>query len=83
MNQQSVKMNPSDICQWLCGSNTNSASDFKAETIISQTEINSDSHIVFPLAGREESIEHLAKCFSTTYDNRLKSDRNTKINTRL
>ena len=77
-NQTVVPMTADYILGWLCGSNTNSTTDLKDHEILSQEEIDSNTHIVFPLAGREDSLEHIAACFLTSYQKRCNKDRNSR-----
>ena len=77
-SQTEVLMTPVALLDWLCGSNTSSATDLAAPQVFSQEQINSDNTIVFPLAGREESLLHIASCFSTSYQQRCSEDRNSR-----
>ena len=71
-------MTPDDLLGWLCGSNTNSTTDLTDHQVFSQEQIISNTHIVFPLAGREESLQHIASCFLTSYQQRYNTDRNSR-----
>jgi hypothetical protein len=79
-NQNEILLTADGLLDWLCGSATNSATDINQADlqIISQEEINSNNPILFPLAGREESISHIASCFSTTYKERCNKHRNSR-----
>ena len=77
-SQVEIPMTAADVLEWLCGSNTNSATDLSDHQISSQEQINSANPILFPLAGREESLEHIASCFKTSYLNRCNKDRNSR-----
>ncbi|KAJ3392736.1 hypothetical protein HDU84_003473 [Entophlyctis sp. JEL0112] len=71
----SILMTPVGLCDWLQGSATNSSANLADSKIASQEDINAASAIEFPLAGREESLEHIADCFRPVYENRNKKDR--------
>ena len=77
-SQTEVLMTSDALLNWLCGSSTSSATDLAAPQVFSQEQINSDNTIVFPLAGREESLRHIASCFSTSYQQRFSKDRNSR-----
>ncbi|KAJ3268527.1 hypothetical protein HDV01_002674 [Terramyces sp. JEL0728] len=77
-NQTEIPMSVGFILNWLCGSPNSSSADLNNDRISSQEQINTNQQIDFPLAGREESLEHLAKCFSTTYKERFSTDRNRR-----
>ncbi|TPX56124.1 hypothetical protein CcCBS67573_g09382 [Chytriomyces confervae] len=77
-NSDSVKMTPRHLLDWLRGSPSNSSNDLSDSQVCSQEQSKRSSEIVFPLAGRERSIDHIASCFKKTYDNRSSGDRNKR-----
>jgi hypothetical protein len=77
-SQVEVPMTANNLLIWLCGSNTNSVTDLTDHKRFPQEPINSTNSILFPLAGREQSLEHIASCFSTSYRNRFNQDRNSR-----
>ncbi|KAI8894633.1 hypothetical protein BC833DRAFT_623785 [Globomyces pollinis-pini] len=58
--------------------NTTSPTGSTSKTEIVSSQEMSNSTIVFPLAGREESLEHICKCFLTTYQERFNADRTSR-----
>jgi hypothetical protein len=77
-NQNEVAMSTKDLYDWLCGSNTNSETDLTQNQVSFEAKINSNNQIVFPLAGRDESLEHIKNCFLTSFENRSDMDRNSR-----
>ena len=68
--------NSNYFLDWLLGNSTSDTRSFsdKADQHASTQEQN----LKFPLAGREESLRHIASCFSTTYRHRYSRDRNDR-----
>ena len=77
-SQVTVGMTPDDLLVWLSGSNTNPATDLTEQEIVSEEQTNANYPIIFPLAGREESLQHITKCFLTSYKERCNEDRNSR-----
>jgi hypothetical protein len=77
-NSNSVSMTVYALLDWLCGSNTNSATDLADQLIFTEEEINPLTPFLFPLAGREESLQHISSCFLTSFQQRINDDRNSR-----
>jgi hypothetical protein len=75
--QHEVLMTASELQQWLCGSHTSFGNDID-ELLLCQEDVNSTPEIVFPLSGREDSLKHIANCFSTCFKQRSNKDRNSR-----
>ncbi|OAJ39483.1 hypothetical protein BDEG_23322 [Batrachochytrium dendrobatidis JEL423] len=71
-------MSAIDLLEWLSGSNVNSAVDLADKQVLSQQQTNLNQKVVFPLAGREKSLQHIASCFMATYRHRSNIDRNSR-----
>ncbi|KAK5667073.1 hypothetical protein QVD99_006289 [Batrachochytrium dendrobatidis] len=71
-------MSAIDLLEWLSGSNVNSAVDLTDKQVLSQQQTNPNQKVVFPLAGREQSLQHIASCFMATYRHRSNIDRNSR-----
>ena len=71
-NFDTVPMSIIKLYEWLCSSNTNSASDLNQDQLFSHDEF---PEIEFPLAGRDTSLQHIAHCFTKTFRNRFVGDR--------
>ncbi|KAJ3263949.1 hypothetical protein HDU76_012233 [Blyttiomyces sp. JEL0837] len=74
----SISMTPRGLCDWLEGSPTTSSMSLLETQVVSQQDVSPDAPIQFPLAGREESLKHIANCFVRVYNNRHNDDRNTR-----
>ncbi|KAI8823918.1 hypothetical protein BJ741DRAFT_633587 [Chytriomyces cf. hyalinus JEL632] len=72
-------MKPQKLYEWLQGgSPPNSSTNLAKKEVTTQEEINENVPIVFPLAGRDESLKHIASCFKRTHENRTRQDRNER-----
>ncbi|KAJ8326158.1 hypothetical protein O5D80_004934 [Batrachochytrium dendrobatidis] len=67
-----------DLLEWLSGSNVNSAVDLTDKQVLSQQQTNPNQKFVFPLPGREKSLQHIASCFMATHQERSNIDRNSR-----
>ena len=77
-NTISIDMTPEKLVEWLKSSATSSSANLAEEKIVSQQDVNADVPIEFSLAGREESLNHIADCFQRIYKNRSSQDRNMR-----
>ncbi|KAK5671111.1 hypothetical protein QVD99_002871 [Batrachochytrium dendrobatidis] len=77
-NPNQIPMSAIDLLEWLSGSNNGSTVDFPDKQILSQQQTNLNQKVVFPLAGREKSLQHIASCFMATHRHRSNIDRNSR-----
>ncbi|KAI9327218.1 hypothetical protein BDR26DRAFT_940618 [Obelidium mucronatum] len=77
-NSISVPMTAEGLWDWVHESPANSSENISGSEIVSQDNINKDISVLFPLAGRKSSLQHIASCFSAVYANRHSTDRNTR-----
>ncbi|KAK5673583.1 hypothetical protein QVD99_001023 [Batrachochytrium dendrobatidis] len=77
-NPNQIPMTATGLLEWLSGSNDNSAVDLTDKQVLSQQQTNPNQKVVFPLAGREQSLQHIASCFIATYRHRSNIDRNSR-----
>ncbi|KAJ2999708.1 hypothetical protein HDV02_001951 [Globomyces sp. JEL0801] len=73
-----VPMDSNNLLNWICGSKTNSTTDLCDLEIFSQEDIQSHTPVLFPLAGREESMQQIKNCFLNSYKERHQNDRNLR-----
>ncbi|KAJ3346595.1 hypothetical protein HDU83_002841, partial [Entophlyctis luteolus] len=74
-NSISVPMTPQGLCDWLRGTHTSSSTD---SNMVSQEQVNAKYSVEFPLAGRDESLAHIASCFTRMHKYRTSKDRNKR-----
>ncbi|KAJ8323122.1 hypothetical protein O5D80_008180 [Batrachochytrium dendrobatidis] len=77
-NPNQIPMTAIDLLEWLSGSNNSSTVDLPDKQILSQQQTNLNQKVVFPLAGREQSLQHIASCFMATHRHRSNIDRNSR-----
>ncbi|KAL5040646.1 hypothetical protein RTP6_7847 [Batrachochytrium dendrobatidis] len=77
-NPNQIPMGAIDLLEWLSGPNVNSAVDLTDKQVLSQQQTNLNQKVVFPLAGREKSLQHIASCFMATHQERSNIDRNSR-----
>ncbi|KAJ8326703.1 hypothetical protein O5D80_004157 [Batrachochytrium dendrobatidis] len=71
-------MSAIDLLEWLSGSNNSFTVDLADKQVLSQQQTNLNQKVVFPLTGREKSLQHIASCFMATYRHRSNIDRNSR-----
>ncbi|KAJ8330724.1 hypothetical protein O5D80_001235 [Batrachochytrium dendrobatidis] len=77
-NPNQIPMGAIDLLEWLSGSNNGSAVDLTDKQVLSQQQTNPNQKVVFPLVGREQSLQHIASCFMATHQERSNIDRNSR-----
>ncbi|EGF80212.1 hypothetical protein BATDEDRAFT_25057 [Batrachochytrium dendrobatidis JAM81] len=77
-NPNQIPMTATGLLEWLSGSNNSSTVDLADKQILSQQQTNPNQKVVFPLVGREKSLQHIASCFMATYRHRSNIDRNSR-----
>ncbi|OAJ41060.1 hypothetical protein BDEG_24711 [Batrachochytrium dendrobatidis JEL423] len=77
-NPNQIPMTAIDLLEWLSGSNNSSTVDLADKQILSQQQTNPNQKVVFPLVGREKSLQHIASCFMATHRHRSNIDRNSR-----
>ncbi|KAL5034590.1 hypothetical protein RTP6_002414 [Batrachochytrium dendrobatidis] len=77
-NPNQIPMTATGLLEWLSGSNNSSTVDLPDKQILSQQQTNPNQKVVFPLAGREKSLQHIASCFMATHRHRSNIDRNSR-----
>ncbi|OAJ39490.1 hypothetical protein BDEG_23329 [Batrachochytrium dendrobatidis JEL423] len=77
-NPNQIPMSAIDLLEWLSGSNNSFTVDLADKQVLSQQQTNLNQKVVFPLAGREKSLQHIASCFMATYRHRSNIDRNLR-----
>ncbi|KAJ8327973.1 hypothetical protein O5D80_003359 [Batrachochytrium dendrobatidis] len=77
-NSNQIPMSAIDLLEWLSGSNNSFTVDLADKQVLSQQQTNLNQKVVFPLTGREKSLQHIASCFMATYRHRSNIDRNSR-----